>query len=955
MLVIGLEAKNAFQQDSSHKELNIEILNNRIRDYNFYKGDISFASWPVQTFGQGAEWYISFNGSPVSSDITRYVNWDYIEYRKYVCIGYNMEFKEVASMPSQIQVICQYKDKSGTEHSISQNVNTSEITAEGGKYIYFIIDRVATNLDKVLYIKFKNTASTNIKCAITLSGMQVDLSDYESELPMWHKNGIGNTDISQDIITIDNITNKNIAFESFSMTESLCSQDNIKFGLCEAANCKFDVVGLNENFNNKAIKPSIRAMRDDDYIKVNWVNGLNPVEHHDTWNNANMASAHSKSGQFGFKYYEEKSKGYIPENWKTCVIRFDLKITELTMPSGTDAPYYLRIGIRGKNASGSYASYWNPNKYIKVSDLQNDYVTVLLTYNNIEEISQFHELIDGMAFAYYDANMHQYTTGTINKIVFSWANLQLHMVPNVLAEIPPFDEDDAYAYQGTLNNYYNGFMVVLGIYNITEVKTEHTLNKITKHITAYDNKLKLEQNAANWFKDYLYCPAWWFGDDDERPRHYMGWPKQIYGSFFNFAKNIGLEADKYAKELVVESTYNASDPVHQLSHFTEVHTKDYAFGSEYEMEFAHLQFGLNFYTQFDTSCCYQVVVEFPNEPIEDYYNNRLPLYKDNVDDLGRGVLDNSSILVEVVDSNDRVINQFSVNNGDYFVLNPDAANAYIYFPMNRRSSLAVKSQLMTNVKIYKVYGLHPNLANGWLPLRYFNEFDTNNSEWNNKAFACESTITGRDVVRSLLEPCGCFFGLSRYDINPIFIYCTKSGLYPSNTLYPANDLYPRGGVDGENVPLSRYMSLMFDDYSVKDFGRIQILKRNKSSDSKAVVQWEYVGSSAKTNTYLIEDNIFYCAEEMEYEFDSMWDISQMLENMYNQISNMGYTPNTTVALGMPWLEVGDRVGMLTESGGTESFIFRRTLTGIQMLTDTFESEGDEVNEAIKEYGYKLIN
>ena len=49
----------------------------------------------------------------------------------------------------------------------------------------------------------------------------------------------------------------------------------------------------------------------------------------------------------------------------------------------------------------------------------------------------------------------------------------------------------------------------------------------------------------------------------------------------------------------------------------------------------------------------------------------------------------------------------------------------------------------------------------------------------------------------------------------------------------------------------------------------------------------------------------------------------------------------------------DRIGVLTKTGGAESFVFKRTLKGIQSLHDTFESEGDEYIEAIKDYDYKI--
>ena len=85
--------------------------------------------------------------------------------------------------------------------------------------------------------------------------------------------------------------------------------------------------------------------------------------------------------------------------------------------------------------------------------------------------------------------------------------------------------------------------------------------------------------------------------------------------------------------------------------------------------------------------------------------------------------------------------------------------------------------------------------------------------------------------------------------------------------------------------------------------------------------------------------------------NSMVEITEMLENMWYRISNMGYVSNITTALGMPWIECGDRIGILTMVGGAETFIFRRTMKGIQMITDTYESNGDEYVKAISNYNY----
>ena len=218
-------------------------------------------------------------------------------------------------------------------------------------------------------------------------------------------------------------------------------------------------------------------------------------------------------------------------------------------------------------------------------------------------------------------------------------------------------------------------------------------------------------------------------------------------------------------------------------------------------------------------------------------------------------------------------------------------------------------------------------------------------------YPTDSSITGRDVIRSVLELCGCFFRLDRYNGLPEFVYCTKGGLYPRNDLYPADDLYPRSGTD-QLLPNGRYMSVIQDNYSVKDFGCIQIVIDRRSNETKSVCEYQYPLNPKNQNAYVIKDNIFLCAEEATYDIDVL---NSIFGPMYLQISNMGYVPNVTEALGMPWIECGDRIGILTFSSGFESFVFRRTLKGIQLLIDTYESTGDEYTEAVKEFGYELYN
>ena len=180
-------------------------------------------------------------------------------------------------------------------------------------------------------------------------------------------------------------------------------------------------------------------------------------------------------------------------------------------------------------------------------------------------------------------------------------------------------------------------------------------------------------------------------------------------------------------------------------------------------------------------------------------------------------------------------------------------------------------------------------------------------------------------------------------------YCTKSGLYPSQTLYPADDLYPRVGHDA-SIYESLYISTQHEDYTIKNYGKIQILKNYSGSDTESNVQWTYTAPNTDNeNTYVIDDNIFYSNAELVYEVDNMVDVDNVLANMYERICDMSYTPQITKAVGLPFVECGDRIGVITHFGGFETFVYNRTLKGIQALFDTFESKGDEYISGVNEF------
>ena len=724
------------------------------------------------------------------------------------------------------------------------------------------------------------------------------------------------------------IDNEELLLQDFTLTESLCSQDNIKFGLCEAAHCEFscvtsDTPHIGDKINVVSKLPGSSALTADQLVKINW-SLKNPLNGFD----------------YTYTNYDPYFRVYIcPDNmadWSeyinmlnlsayTLHLEFDLRLT-FTNVTGTVPTYFQVIleanlnGIQSEIISG----YRDVSDYLFSFARLSYKRRIYLDNNTMRSVSR-------IKLKFFDSNKTAYSLNNTKCTYEVETKDWQFCIGENNATIPAFNRADMYAATHKVNEYIYSLnnAIPLGIFYIDSISKEYKHNLVTKKITAYDNMVTLEQNAADWYTSYM------FGlDSDDWTSNGFEFARQIFSSYINYVMGIGLDSkSNYIETQIAEYTY---------SQITSSYLSSKYKSWSYQLMINKIRYAEFTVNDPDPTHLYMVKCTNTNGQSDaDIIQYYIGSYKQSVDALGRGVCTNGGVLVEETRDNGTTAG-FCINRGDYFMISPNCTSFKVYIAAQVLDHQdTVINHLIDDVTIYEVESA-PKLTNGYLRLCYYN-YGTK------EIFDADSSITGRDVVRSLLEVCGCFFRLSRYNGLPEFVYPTKGGLYPANTLFPADDLYPRTGTDGL-YPMGRYMGTIAEDYEVKDYGRIQILKDAKSNDTVSVCEWEYKGSDAE-NTYIIDDNIFYCADDMMYDYDNMPEVAQMLAGMWGVISNLGYVPNETEALGLPWIECGDRLGFLTYDGGFESFVFRRTLKGIQNLKDTYESVGDEINEAIDNYGY----
>lgn len=207
----------------------------------------------------------------------------------------------------------------------------------------------------------------------------------------------------------------------------------------------------------------------------------------------------------------------------------------------------------------------------------------------------------------------------------------------------------------------------------------------------------------------------------------------------------------------------------------------------------------------------------------------------------------------------------------------------------------------------------------YLGLQYEDQTLTNDTVLLTKTIN-PTSLLGRDVLKRLCQinaGFGHFTRLNKFKV----IQLSSLGLYPSETLYPAEDLFP---AESSELLTAGYKSIHYEEYMVEPITKLQI---SQSDGDEGVV----VGTG--TNTYVITENYLLYGKTGA-------ELTTIANNILLQIKNKYYRPHETIMVGLPYLEVGDALSIITGTDAIETFIFTRSLRGIQALEDTVTASGN---------------
>lgn len=673
---------------------------------------------------------------------------------------------------------------------------------------------------------------------------------------------------------------------------------------------------------------------------------------------------------------------YIREEKNSAFVKaeFDMKITNFSHPSITPSKVIIHFLIDGRN----FFYYYN------FSDLTSDYIhfSETIAWLNTGQIS--------VKFSFRDSNGNYYTnseTGSYSAHIknvylsacknspFNYDKTKMVMVQalgydiknyayvtnasgvkieneNINKESFQFTEsicsretikfgtcessvcefDVINSTDDLSNAYFRAYIncddfessdrIPLGRFKVNSVEKTGSHNLITKHITAYDGIEPLNIDATNWAASQIGIVN---TSDNSLPG--AEYAMQTFSTLDSICSYIGFDLG------ITQGT---------IGDFLTLNTpsKKYYYNPDYPSDYVEYWY---YDINVDSTKLYKVYADYDTLERKGYFYNYTNWQKSIY-----GLFpDVGGILVDEYDSNNNIINKFCCSTNNYFSLSEDTVKIRIWCvkgliahenPGSGSTAMGICNQIKVEegATFDKFYS-----KNFPVRLVYYN--------WKDLSVAIPN-VTARDVIRSLIEITGYFMRYGR-DGQLEFIQCTKSGLYPSNTLYPSDNLHPRQGANNEALHMGKYRTFKCEDYTTADFGKIQI--KLQSTNSSEAITKTYVGNASKTNTYIMDDNVFYCNSGVTYEqytadgqtwIEPLPEVIEMFENLYEQINNLGYVPHETITPGMPWFECGDRIGILTETGGFETFVFRRTMSGIQFLTDTYEANGEKETESISDYG-----
>lgn len=200
-------------------------------------------------------------------------------------------------------------------------------------------------------------------------------------------------------------------------------------------------------------------------------------------------------------------------------------------------------------------------------------------------------------------------------------------------------------------------------------------------------------------------------------------------------------------------------------------------------------------------------------------------------------------------------------------------------------------------------------------------------------------MTGTNAMKAICTVNGGFGRMSRQGkFEVIYLNDMHSvGLYPHAGLYPHKGLYPTSANSAASQDMTKlsgasdtgpeYRSIRCEEYTTD---KITCLNIQTDEEDVGVT----VGTDL-SNPYLITGNFLLYGKSVD-------ELKVIGANILSKLKGIYYRPVSELKLNaLPYLETGDMIVAEKEAEKVYSYIFSRTISGIQAQIDTYEAKGSQ--------------
>jgi hypothetical protein len=190
-------------------------------------------------------------------------------------------------------------------------------------------------------------------------------------------------------------------------------------------------------------------------------------------------------------------------------------------------------------------------------------------------------------------------------------------------------------------------------------------------------------------------------------------------------------------------------------------------------------------------------------------------------------------------------------------------------------------------------------------------------------------VTLRELQSAVFETSAEFGQLDR--VTDLFcgVTLSRERLFPADDLYPSDTLYPQG--TSESTFKSMYEKLWTDSVGEQTFRKLYITYKglDEEQKEKEFVLERTVNADGTTD--------YYCDDNWLFK-NLIWTEQQVgdyADAMVLKMRGIKWFPFEMWSAGLPYIEVGDELEIISKDGTYTSYVLQRSLNGIQNLKDTY--------------------